>query len=225
MVADLIARYDEMPASEVFARLYGDDSRFGHVFATLHERLNEHFGSINGRARSTKHYWADDSRAMLELIDELRDTLEVLKVAGFEVVFAPEYSAALARCEPWLTPSGGSTVPDDFEQIRLIKFEPVFTRPETTIRLTKHQSRVQLKMVGEGSYAIVFSFTDPDYGVKFAVKRAKKHLGERDLHRFRQEFDVLKRLSFPYIVEVYQYDEARNEYRAMIRTCGWPSVR
>ena len=65
-------------------------------------------------------------------------------------------------------------------------------------------------MVGEGSYAIVFSFIDPDYGIKFAVKRAKKGLGERDLHRFKQEFGVLKRLSFPYIVEVYQYDETRN---------------
>lgn len=28
-----------------------------------------------------------------------------------------------------------------------------------------------------------------------------------------REFDTLKRLSFPYVVEVYQYNEARNEYR------------
>ena len=49
-------------------------------------------------------------------------------------------------------------------------------------------------MVGEGSYAIVFSFIDPDYGIKFAIKRAKKGLDERDLHRFKQEFKALKRL-------------------------------
>jgi len=49
----------------------------------------------------------------------------------------------------------------------------------------------------------VFAFTDPDYGIKFAIKRAKKGIGDRDLQRFKQEFDVLKRLSFPYIVEVY----------------------
>jgi serine/threonine protein kinase len=107
----------------------------------------------------------------------------------------------------------GSTVPEGFEQIRLIKFESVFIRPETTVRLKKRQSALQLKMVGEGSYAIVFSFIDPDYGIKFAVKRAKKGLGERDLQRFKQEFQVLKRLSFPYIVEVYEYDETRNEYK------------
>jgi hypothetical protein len=213
MLADLTARYAELPASEAFARLYVDDAQFGHVFASLHERLNQHFDSINGRAKSTKHYWADSSRDMLALIDELDDVLDSLNVAGFEVVFTAEYRAAVDRCKPWLSMSYGSTVPEDFEQIRLIKFLPVFIRPETTVRLKKRQSEVQLKMVGEGSYAVVFSFIDPDYGIKFAVKRAKKGLGERDLHRFKQEFDVLKGLSFPYIVEVYEYDETRNEYK------------
>jgi hypothetical protein len=212
MLADLTARYAELPASEAFARLYVDDAQFGHVFASLHERLNQHFDSINGRAKSTKHYWADASRDMLAMIDELDDVLGSLKVAGFEVIFAAEYRAAIDRCKPWLSMTYGSTVPEGFEQIRLIKFESVFIRPETTVRLQKRQSAVQLKMVGEGSYAIVFSFIDPDYGIKFAVKRAKKGLSERDLHRFKQEFEVLKRLSFPYIVEVYQYDETRNEY-------------
>src|ERR1035437_3991175 len=77
----------------------------------------------------------------------------------------------------------------------------------------KRQAALQLKMVGEGSYANVFAFTDPDYGIKFAIKRAKKGIGDRDLQRFKQEFGVLKQLSFPYIVEVYQYDETRNEYK------------
>jgi hypothetical protein len=212
MLADLTSRYAEKPASEIFSRLYADDAQFGHVFASLHERLNQHFDSINGRAKSTKHYWADASRDMLTLIDELDDTLAVLKAADFELVFTTEYRATIERCKPWLSMSYGSTVPEDFEQIRLIKFEPVFIRPETTVRLKKRQSALQLKMVGEGSYATVFSYIDPDYGIKFAVKRAKKGLGERDLDRFKQEFETLKRLSFPYIVEVYQYDEIRNEY-------------
>lgn len=213
MLSDLVSRYAERPVSESFARLYADDARFGHAFATLHERLNQHFDSINDRAKSTGHYWAETSRDMLALLEELEDTLASLKVAGFEVSFAAQYRAAIDRCEPWLSTSGGSTVPEDFVKIRLIKFEPVFTRPETTVKLMKRQAALQLKMVGEGSYANVFAFTDPDYGIKFAIKRAKKGIGDRDLQRFKQEFDVLKRLSFPYIVEVYQYDETRNEYK------------
>lgn len=212
MIDELNSRY-AAPASGAFERLYSEEKRFGHVFASLHERLNQSFELINGRARSTRHFWADSSRAMLALIEEIEDVLEVLKVAGFQVIFVAEYQAAVDRCKPWLAMTYGSEVPDGFEQIRLIKFQPVFSMSETSIRLTKQQSALKLNMVGEGSYAIVYSFTDPDYGIKFAVKRAKKDLSDRDLHRFKQEFKYLKRLSFPYIVEVYRYDEALNEYK------------
>lgn len=218
MLADLTQRYARMPVSDAFMRLYADDARFGRIFASLHERLNEHFDAINGRAKTTHHYWADNSREMLALVEELGDTLDSLRSAGFEVAFSDDYRAAIDHCETWLSPSGGSTVPDDFQPIRLIKYEPVFTRAETTVMLKKQQTPVQLKMVGEGSYAMVFSFVDPDYGIKFAVKRAKKGLNDRDLQRFKEEFRVLKRLSFPYIVDVYQYDEARNEYN--MEFCG-----
>lgn len=213
MLADLTARYNETPTAEAFTRLYVDDETFGRVFAYLHEQLNGHFDSINGRARSTRHYWAESSREMLGLIEELDEVLDTLKTAGIEVVFTAEYRAAVDRCRPWLASSYGSEVPDDFERIRIIRYSPVFSRPETTARLKKRESSVKLKMVGEGSYAIVLSYIDPDYGIRFAIKRAKKNLNERDLHRFKQEFEALKRLRFPYIVEVYQYDESRNEYR------------
>jgi len=83
MLADLTSRYAALPASDTFERLYADDMHFGHIFATLHERLNQHFDSINGRIKTTKHYWADASRDMLALIDELEDALGFLKVAGF----------------------------------------------------------------------------------------------------------------------------------------------
>jgi eukaryotic-like serine/threonine-protein kinase len=108
MLADLTSRYAELPASGAFTRLYDDDAQFGRVFATLHEGLNQHFGAINGRAKTTKHYWAEPSRDMLALIDELDDVLGSLKVAGFEVIFAADYRAAIGRCKPWLSASYGS---------------------------------------------------------------------------------------------------------------------
>lgn len=67
-------------------------------------------------------------------------------------------------------------------------------------------------MIGEGSYAFVYSFVDPNYGKKFALKRARKGMAPRDLARFMQEYQILKRLSFPYIVEVYTYSRGKNEY-------------
>lgn len=213
MLDDLKAKYEAQASSAAFSRLYEDDPEFGHMFSVLHKRLNGHFDDINDRARSTRHYWADNSRDLIALIDELNNDLYELRRAGFEVTFAVGYQDALERCAPWLSRSGGSAVPENFEQIKVIRYEPVFSRASDTIKLKKRQINLKLSMVGEGSYAHVYSYVDPDYGIKFAVKRAKRGIEERDLRRFKKEFEVMKRLSFPYVVEVYRYDDERNEYR------------
>ncbi|MEU4172794.1 protein kinase family protein [Streptomyces sp. NPDC026665] len=212
MLADLSQSYAQIKVSNAFLRLYGSDVRFGRAFASIHERLNGHFESINDRAETTRHYWAEPSREMLALAKEVNSLLQSLNHAGIQVNLAEAYVAAIESCQSWLVRSGGSTVPDSFEQIEIIKYEPVFSRPNTEIKLKKSEQRTQLRLIGEGSYAKVFSFVDPDYGVKFALKRANKDLDERDLYRFKQEFDILKRLRFPYIVEVFQYDEEHQEY-------------
>jgi eukaryotic-like serine/threonine-protein kinase len=211
MLADLREKYGALPAARAFARLY-DDPEWGHMFAVLHKRLNEHFTDINGRAKTTRHYWAENSRDLLALIEEIETDLHTLKRSGVEVELNDPYQEALDRCRPWLSPSGGSPVPEDFEPIEVVVYERVFIHAPASVSLEKQQTPVELKMVGTGSYAHVYSFVDPDYGIKFAVKRAKD-LDDRDLERFKQEFAVLSRLSFPYVVKVYRYNEARNEYR------------
>jgi eukaryotic-like serine/threonine-protein kinase len=212
MADDLKTKYGAEQSAPAFSRLYGGDPEFGHMFAVLHERLNQHFADINGRARSTHHYWADNSRDLISLIDDLDEELGELGRAGITVVLDGEYRQALERCKPWLSPGGGSPVPEDFEQIPLIRHQPVFSRPATTVRLQKHRPPVPRTLRGEGSYALVFSYVDPDYGIKFALKRAKPGISERDLARFKQEFAVMKQLHFPYVVQVYRYDDAENEY-------------
>jgi tRNA A-37 threonylcarbamoyl transferase component Bud32 len=213
MLDDLSQRYADMAISNAYLRLYTNDAQFGRVFASIHERLNGHFEAINDRAETTGHYWADTSREILSLTKEVDDVLQSLKRAGVDVRLTKSYAEAIRNCRSWLVRSGGSTVPDDFEQITIVKYEPILFRPDTEIQLKKPSGRNQLQLIGEGSYAKVFAFTDPDYDKKFAVKRAKNNLDARDLFRFRQEFEILKRLSFPYVVEVYQYDETFNEYK------------
>lgn len=126
--------------------------------------------------------------------------------------FSSDYQAALDLCKPWLSSSYGSEIPEGFAQIKLIKFEPIFTRIDNQFSLSKYATPRQLKLEGEGAFAFVYSFEDPDYGTRIALKRAKKNIGKRDLVRFKAEFQVLKRLSFPYLVEVYMYNDERNEY-------------
>ena len=69
-----------------------------------------------------------------------------------------------------------------------------------------------LKPIGEGSYAIVYKFTDEFYHKDFVLKRAKKDLNKKELERFRREYDEMHKLRSLYVVEVYAYNENLNEY-------------
>ena len=99
MLADLREKYEAVPSSRAFDRLY-DDPEWGHMFAVLHKRLNEHFTDINGRAETTRHYWADNSRDLLSLIQEIEADLHTLRRTGVEVELADSYQNALERCRP-----------------------------------------------------------------------------------------------------------------------------
>ena len=46
----------------------------------------------------------------------------------------------------------------------------------------------------------------------FVLKRAKKDLNDKELARFKREFDEMQEFSSPYILEVYCYNESNNEY-------------
>ncbi|MGV8885628.1 MAG: hypothetical protein ACOH1T_08595 [Microbacteriaceae bacterium] len=74
LLANLKEEYDSQVASRGFTRLY-DDPTFGYMFAVLHQRLNKHFVAINDRAKTTQHYWADPSRDLIALIEELNQDL------------------------------------------------------------------------------------------------------------------------------------------------------
>jgi hypothetical protein len=184
LLADLVEKYSAQASAPKFDRLYVEDAEFGHMLSVLHKQLNEHFEAINGRAKSTHHYWADPSRDLLALIDDLRQDLHDLRRAGVEVALDQRYED-----------------------------EPVFVRQAGSVVLANQPEKVKLQMVDSGSYAHVYSYVDPQYGLKFAGKRAKKDISERDLTRFRREFEIMKGLSFPYVVDVYRYDTSRNEYR------------
>ncbi len=50
------------------------------------------------------------------------------------------------------------------------------------------------------------------YDKMFALMRAQKDLTGKELSRFKLEFDMMKNLKSPYIVEVFKYDEKKNGY-------------
>lgn len=75
------------------------------------------------------------------------------------------------------------------------------------------------KALGEGSYARVFRYTDPFYNKDFVIKKAKPDLTEKELERFKREFDQMKLMRSPYIVEVYNFFPDTNEYTMELMDC------
>ena len=57
--------------------------------------------------------------------------------------------------------------------------------------------QVRLQLIGEGAYAFVYRFTDPNYDIQIARKKLKKNVGSKEVERFRREFDIMKRFDFP----------------------------
>lgn len=81
------------------------------------------------------------------------------------------------------------------------------------IKLENHSNKnANLHLIGEGSYALVYYYEDEFYDKKIALKRAKKDLTDKELERFKREFNELKSFKSPYIVDVYSYNAENKEY-------------
>ncbi len=209
---DLFARFNEMSYEPSIARLYDVTNSVGRAMASFHTQLNSLFDFMNTKAKVNGHYNANESRELLDLIERIKSTQAGLKQIGITLEIRDDYQRVLDEVTQFLGRSGGSPIPESFAGIAVVEYEPVFTSSETEIQLTDTRQRVQPKMVGEGAYAIVYSYVDPEYDKKFAIKRAKTSIDAKELQRFRQEFDILHSLNFPYVLEVYRYNEARNDY-------------
>lgn len=181
------------------------------IFAVLHERLNGHFRFMNTKMTIGRHFNAGDSRDLMDLIQQISDMRKSLKRAGVTFEVREDYRKLIEECKSFLVYSGGSPIPDSVERIEIERYEAVmFTSAPAPQR--RSDAPPVLTLVGEGSFALVHKYDDALYNETFAVKRAKANISERDLTRFRAEFELLRSIRFPYIVEAYDYDPNRNSF-------------
>jgi serine/threonine protein kinase len=135
-----------------------------------------------------------------------------MKQVGHEIVLSKTYMDAITAARGFLSNSGGSTIPDGFTPIALIKYDPILELANKTVKVTGRNQAYNLKMVGQGAFSIVQRYKDPFYNRDFAVKQAKKTSTERELARFKREYEILSKLSFPYVLDVFSYDDSKNSY-------------
>ncbi|MFI2231475.1 protein kinase family protein [Nocardia testacea] len=183
------------------------------AFASIHERLDSEFDWMNMKARNGEsgHYNAENSRTLLDLIDEVHELKIALEKTGKSLTVVPEYERVLEGSKSWLVPINGSSIPKGFTPVLVEKYDPVFGLSDTALELADH-TKVDLTVVGEGAYAIVHKFVDPNYDLIIARKKLKRGADKRDIERFRREYEIMKGLDFPYILKVYRYNEKENSY-------------
>lgn len=201
-----------------FADLYLtiEHQKLREILTTLHYNLISLFEMMNQRlptGDSGAHYWADQSRNLINNIEIAIGLFNALKKTKYAFEIDKYYFTLLKQCQDFLSPSGGSQLPANMSKIELYYTIPIFKLTSNiTVSNKSKELNFDLKFIGRGSYSNVYKYKDTFYNKRFALKRAKKELTDEELVRFKQEFKEMSKLYSPYIIEVYCYNETENEY-------------
>lgn len=186
------------------------------IFSTVHHMFVEHYGAMNSRlptGENPAHFWAHNSRQLILAIDVIRGLERALKNSSDAFELDAYYEEVVQKSQGFLSSSGGSEIPAHMETIMLYYTEPIFVKKDmVSITAAQNPRSAPLKLIGRGSYAQVFVYRDSFYHRKFVVKRANKDISQKDLRRFKQEYEQMAALNSPYIVDVFAYDETKNQY-------------
>lgn len=192
------------------------NQKLREILMTLHHDLVGLFRTMNERLPTGEHeahFWAEPSRDLIKRIEIIFSLVSSLKATPLAFQIDPYYLELLTRCRDFLSSSGGSSLPPNMAKVELYYTLPIFL-PLSSITISHKQQdfTFDLKLIGSGSYANVYKYKDTFYNRPFILKRAKKELTDKEVARFKREFDVMNGLSSPYILEVYCYNPDKNEY-------------
>lgn len=195
-----------------YAKHYGHlDPKIRDIFGTWQHRLSFLFEFMNDKSKVNHHFNAGESRDLIHITEQIFELIEHLKGSQFEFEIDPYVNSQLKYTSTFLTGSGGSHIPDDFQKIIVKKYDPIFFISKTTIDTNSSENLV-LKTVGEGAFAVVSKYKDPTYNIYFAVKSLKKGVDAREKQRFIEEYKILNSLQSPYILTVYRFEEKNDRY-------------
>ena len=211
---DIYDLYNSVPNEDLRALFAIYHTRLNHWFAVLNSDLRIGYDDIGNVQYLGGYFHAQDSRDLLNLLGEIDQLMSKCTSTTYAFHFAEKsYEEVIRKCRQFIVKSGGSAIPEGFSPVDIIDLSPVFCL-STNIAFPQDAKTLysSLKSIGEGSYARVFSYIDPRYGIPIVLKRARKELDIKELTRFKQEYEVLKSLCSPYVVTVYSYNESKNEY-------------
>lgn len=204
-----VSKYDELnefiPVEEYVSDIYHTgNENLDRMFSYYHSHINRLLGYMDIRIAS-RYYTADESRELIRWKNEIVECQKYLANSKYSFSMLPMYKKILFTDLDFLEPYGGTSIPDNFQNIDIQQFLPIFIK-SVSVQIDREQNTfADAKLIGLGSYANVYKYKDPFYDKHFAIKRAKKDLDEKELERFKREFEFMKVQKSPYILEVYRY--------------------
>ena len=150
------------------------------------------------------------SRQLLEVIEILEILEEQLQQTEFAFAIEANYKKIFVKLQACLDKFLGGSLPAGTKKINIYFEIPIFESLNTI--LIDGLNHCPLYPIGKGSYAEVYRFEDSKYHCFFALKRATNNLSEKELERFKQEFEIMKNFNSPYILKVYSLDENKKQY-------------
>ena len=200
-----------------------DQSKLKEILTTLHYIFLSSYKVMNERlptTDNTTHFWAEPSRNLIKAIEIATGLQRTLKNSKFAFNLDPYYADLIKKSQGFLSSSGGSVIPEHMDKVELYYTMPIFIIQNSVIVDSVSDKKTYgLKFIGEGSYADVFKYKDSFYQKWFVLKRAKKQLNNKELARFKREFEQMYEFNSPYIVEVYCYNDSENEYIMELMDC------
>lgn len=203
----------DFKAKQQYIDIYSDyDNKIKPYFIYFHQELDELLRYMNDRV-SNGHYNANESRELICIIEQINELQSILKNTNYSFYLDEDYKKCIDYCYTFLSTSGGSEIPKEYKKIILKRYEPIFKINESLI-INKQKSleKVKLKLKGNGAYANVYTFEEPLTNKKFAMKKLKKDIEEKELQRFKLEFEKMNSISNPYILKAYTFNEEENSY-------------
>ena len=204
----------EFKALKQYIDLYDSyDENIRKYFVYFHQKLNELLKYMNDRVNNG-HYTAHESRELIDVIEKINELKSLLQQTKYSFILEKDYEECIDFCYTFLSSSYGSEIPKDYKKIMIKRYDPIF-KINVSSKLKQSNSLykdVKLIIKGSGAYANVFMFQEPLTQKKFALKKLKDDVTEKEIERFKLEFEKMNFLANPYIVKAYKYNQDNNSY-------------
>jgi len=128
LLKDFLSNHVDYESNSLYLEIYDNcDEIFKKIFSYFHARMNGLFEFMNKKSDVNKHFNADDSRALMNIIDELREIKRGLHKTHYDFEINNSYIEQIKFVKEFLVNSGGSAIPENYKKFNIIKYEPIFS--------------------------------------------------------------------------------------------------